>query len=168
MKKLVRENMSNHLISIGINERVETAFKRMREHSVRHLPVISEVGEIVGMLSDRDVQRAMISTIEHEPRGRGVSETIIFDPETRVRDYMTWPVEAVDQHTGIRLVAERMVQEKISSFLVSHGEKIVGIVTTEDLLRVLMDLLSDSKPESQWTLNNILESSFSQLKSTLV
>jgi CBS domain-containing protein len=168
MKRLVRENMSNQIISIGINERMETAFKRMREHSVRHLPVISEVGEVVGMLSDRDVQRAMVSTIEQEPRGRGVSETIIFDPETHVKDYMNWPVEAVDQHTQIRLIAERMVQEKISSFLVSHGEKVVGIVTTEDLLRVLIDLLNDPKRESQWTLKNIIESSFNQLKNTLV
>jgi predicted transcriptional regulator len=110
----------------------------------------------------------MVSTIEHGPRGRSVSETVIFDPETRVKEYMNWPVEAVDQHTKVQLVAERMVQEKISSFLVSHGDRIVGIVTTEDLLKVLIDLLGNSKGGSQWTLTNILEDSFSQLKNTLI
>ena len=119
------------------------------------------------MLSDRDVQRAMVSTIEHEPRGRGTSETIVFDPETRVKDYMSWPVEAVDQNTGIKLIAERMIAEKISSFLVSKNEKIIGIVTTEDLLRVLIELLAEPQAGAEWTLNHLMENTFSKLKTAL-
>lgn len=168
MKNLVRENMSSHIITIGWNERIETAFKRMQQNNVRHLPVLTESGEIIGMLSDRDVQRAMVSSIENELMERGISETIVFDPETRVRDYMGWPVKTVDQHTELSLVAERMIHEKISSFLVSHGDNIVGIVTTEDLLKTLIHLLAPLKGKSQWTLKHILEKTFSQLESTLV
>ena len=168
MKTIVRENMSDHLITIGWNERMDVAFQRMQESRVRHLPVLSEAGEVVGMLSDRDVQRAMISTIEHEPLSKGVSETLVFDSKTRVRDYMSWPAQVINQNTDLRLVAERMIHEKISSFLVSHGTRITGIVTAEDLLKVLVTLLADPKNENQWTLSHILDEALGRLNNTLV
>ena len=159
MKKLLRENMSSQLITIGWNERMDTAYKRMQEKSVRHLPVLNELGEVIGMLSDRDVQRAMVSTVKHEHMSQGACETIEFDPQTHVRDYMSWPIIAVDYHTELRIVTERMIQEKVSSFLVIQGDRTVGIVTAEDLLRVLLDLLADSKAVSNWTLSHVLRKS---------
>jgi acetoin utilization protein AcuB len=167
-KKLVKENMSSHLITIGWNEKMESAYKRMQSKRVRHLPVINDAGEVVGMLSDRDVQRSMISEIER-PSGRIVSdETIEFDVDSKVRDYMSWPAKEVDQHTELRFVAEQMVVEKVSSLLVCNGNKTVGIVTAEDLIKVLIELLSDPKTPIRWTLEHILDGTFNQLKSTLV
>lgn len=46
MKKLMRKNRSNYLITIGISEK-----------SVRHLPVTSQIGDVICMLSDRDLPR---------------------------------------------------------------------------------------------------------------
>src|SRR5688572_30168665 len=107
-QKLVRENMSSHLVTIGWNEKMENAYKRMQSLRVRHLPVLNDQGEVIGMLSDRDIQRSMISQIER-PSGRIVSdETIQFDENCLVRDYMSWPVKSVEQNTELRRVAERM------------------------------------------------------------
>lgn len=158
MKKLIRENMSIDLITIGWNERMETAHARMVDNRVRHLPVLTESGEVIGMLSDRDVQRAMVSTIERGSANQIMSEEIEFDPESRVRDYMNWPIESVDFNTDIRLVAEKMIHEKISSLLVCQAEKIVGIATVEDLLKVLIDLLGEPGPAPRRTLSNLLDS----------
>ncbi len=168
MTKIAPENISTDLITIGVNERIETAYKRMQEKSVRHLPVLTETGEVIGIISDRDVQRAMVSTIEHEVLSKGATETIVFDPETHVKDYMSWPVETAEQNTDIRRIAERMVKEKISSFLVSKGNKIIGIVTTEDLLKILIELLNHPQARSPWTLGHIIENTFSHLNNILV
>ena len=167
MKKLIRENMSSNLITIGWNERMETAHSRMTVNRVRHLPLLTEAGEVIGMLSDRDVQRAMVSTVERGSLSQNVSEVIEFDPESHVRDYMSWPIESVDLNTELRVVARRMIQEKISSLLVFQGEKIVGIATVEDLLKVLVELLSDPETGPQWTLSGLLKSGYSQ-NSTLI
>ena len=154
--KLLKENMSKHLITIDWNESMERAYDVLKANEVRHLPVYSNSGEIIGILSDRDVQRAMISQIE-SVEGHGMrDETIDFDPNTRVRDYMSWPPKSVEFNTDLKVVTEKMIAEKISSLLVTKGEKIIGIVTTEDLLKALADLLGESKTPLQWTLERLM------------
>lgn len=149
MSKKAQESMSTDLMMIGWQERIETAYRRMTTARIRHLPVHDESGEIVGMISDRDVQRAMISQID------GVEETIEFDPDARVTDYMSWPVKRVEQDTDLCRVAERMIEEKVSSMLICQGKRPVGIVTAEDLLKVLVELLADSKTPARWNLSEL-------------
>lgn len=166
-RKLVRENMSTHLITIGWDEKMETAYRRMQSSHIRHLPVTNHLGEIVGMLSDRDVQRSMVSQVEH-PSGRYASdETLSFDEDSRVRDYMSWPAKSVEQNMDLRAVAERMVVEKVSSLLVCDGNRTVGIVTVEDMLQVLIDLLSSAPPSNRWTLNEVLPNTLRDLSTTV-
>ena len=154
--KLAKESMSSSLITINWGEQMKTAYNRMQKHRLRHLPVLNDTGEVVGMLSDRDVQRAMISEIRHEAGIYASSESIEFDPESRVKEYMGWPVLSVDKNTDVRIVAERMLQEKVSSFLVQSAGKTVGIITTDDMLKVLIDLLQDSKTPARWTLQSLI------------
>jgi acetoin utilization protein AcuB len=133
----VQMNMTSKIITINLNETLEVAYQRMQKKKLRHLPVCDDTGEIIGMLSDRDIQRGMISQIVDK------SEEIRFDPESRVKDYMAWPVLSVDQFCDLRLVAERMLTEKVSAFLVKGSKHFVGIITTDDMLKVLIDLLKD-------------------------
>lgn len=154
--KLLKENMSKHLITIAWDESIERAYRLLKANEVRHLPVHSNSGEIIGILSDRDVQRAMISRIEPVAGRVTGDETIDFDPNSRVSDYMSWPPKSVDQNADLKLVAEKMIIGKISALLVVNGEKIVGIVTTEDMLKVLLELLSDSSNPLRWTLERLM------------
>lgn len=166
MKPQVSETMSTDLITIGWTERMSTAFQRMRNEGIRHLPVHDDLGEIVGMLSDRDVQRAMVSTIE---RGWASStETAEFSPDARVRDYMSWPAIVVDVSGELRSVAERMVGEKVSSLLVREKGRIIGIITAEDLLKVLISILSDPGASSRWSLGDLVDRSSSRLERSLI
>lgn len=162
MKKTVNETMSTQIITIGWNERMETAWRRMQERRIRHLPVVNENGEAVGMLSDRDVQRAMISQLDPEVTQVISDETIEFDQNAHVRDYMSWPARTVEAGSDLRLVTERMISEKVSAFLVTHEGRVTGIVTSEDLLQVLSDLLADPKtPATRWpNLASLLETPF--------
>jgi CBS domain-containing protein len=59
---------------------------------------------------------------------------------------MTWPALTVDEELPIFQVAEGMVDEKVSSFLVTRGKQVVGIVTSEDLIKLLAKL---TKPDSK-------------------
>lgn len=164
VRQIVKRCMSTHLITIGWNETMESAYKRMHLKKVRHLPVSNDLGEIIGMLSDRDVQRAMISEIKR-PHGQLIAdESIAFDEEKRVRDYMSWPAKTIDQLADLRLAAERMIQEKVSSFLVvrqlKSSAKAVGILTAEDMLKVLIELLTEPKtPVPGWSLEDLFKSS---------
>ena len=155
--------MSKDLIAIGWTENIATAYRRMSEHKIRHLPIHNEFGQVVGVLSDRDVNRAMIM----DP----ASESIEFDADVLVRDFMSWPVKYVEQDSDLSFVVKRMIVEKVSSLIVRKGMTAVGIITTEDLLKVLSNLLANPMTPAEWTLNSFIsgiDSASQRLASTVI
>jgi acetoin utilization protein AcuB len=128
------ENMTKDLITIRWNRSMGEAAELMEKNRIRHLPVVDESGVVVGILSDRDVARSM------DPARPECLE------EKSVSDGMTWPALTVDEELPIYQVAEGMVDEKVSAFLVTRGKQIVGIVTSEDLIKLLAKL---TKPDSR-------------------
>jgi CBS domain-containing protein len=107
----------------------------MEERRLRHLPVLGHSGSLVGIISDRDILRAM------DPH----SSTL--PPGAEVKDFMNWPVLAAERTTPLVKVIDRLINERISALVITQGQSVVGIITTEDLLRVLRDtLLRETNP----------------------
>lgn len=133
MKNLnASENMTKKLITVSWHEPIEKASRLMEMHRIRHLPVLDSQAKVVGILSDRDVLRAT------NPSRLGFSPTAV------IGDFMSWPVVTVSASTPVRQIAEGMIDEKLSAFLVTKGkDEVVGIVTTEDLLRLLIKLMKE-------------------------
>ena len=129
-----KNTMTRTLKTISWKESMEEAASLMDDYRIRHLPVTDESNKIIGILSDRDVNRAM------NPKRPG------FAPGTLVKDFMSWPVSSVEETRSLRDVAEGMVNDKISAVLVTGvNNKVVGIITSEDLLRYLMQVMKDEK-----------------------
>lgn len=118
---------TRNLIVTGWKEPLELAYRDMKESRLRHLPVVDDAGFIIGIISDRDFQRAM------------QTDSMSFDADDEVRDYMSWPVRAIDESATVADAARVIIDEKISALLVirPNGD-VVGIVTTEDLLRAFI------------------------------
>ena len=77
--------MTRSLLTVRWNLSLEDAWKMMKERSIRHLPVLDAEGGLIGILSDRDVKRAM------DP----VHST--FMQGAIVGDFMSWPILSVEQ-----------------------------------------------------------------------
>jgi CBS domain-containing membrane protein len=131
--------MSKNLIVINEGESLLEAQRLMKENNLRHLPVTTSDGCIVGLLSDRDLQRASRSEIVESGVRRW--EVVDFDPNHTVNDFMSWPVKTVDVRTSISVVAEMLLKEKVSSYLVTEDGVVAGIITTDDLLKYLVKIL---------------------------
>ena len=58
-EKTTEEIMSKRLVTIPMDRSMSQAQELMRQKSFRHLPVTDDSGTIIGILSDRDLQRAM-------------------------------------------------------------------------------------------------------------
>jgi len=114
--------------TIRRNASLHEAAAIMREHQIRHLPVL-DGGRLIGLLSIRDI---------HLVEGmRGV------DPkQTTVEDAMTSDVYAVQESVDLDKVVEQMADRRLGSAVVvdRHGE-VRGIFTTVDALQVLCDTL---------------------------
>lgn len=160
MKLMVKEGMSTDVITVENSESLLNAYQLMQRRRIRHLPVVNADGVVVGILSDRDINRAMHSQID-KSNAFVKSEEVVFDPKARVEDYMSWPVKAFDKDRSLKEVAKEMIHEKISAVLVTDRENdIAGIITTEDLLRVLIELLEGPEPARAWNLDNLLQMPF--------
>ena len=135
MKNNVKNYTSKDLITALWSETLVSAYQKMGKAHIRHLPVINDDGNIIGIISDRDFQRAMwVQSDDRIPKAR-------FDVAATVQSYMTTPVESIKSEARLSDVARRMVIEKISAFLVVDNDNVVGIITHEDLLRALVNLL---------------------------
>ncbi len=123
----VRHFMTAAPHTIGTDQTLTTAHALMRDHKIRHLPVLSD-GKLVGVVTARDLQM-----IEGLP---GV------DPdEVTVEDAMSSDPYAVAPDTSLEWVAAEMAVHKYGSAVVIDRGQVVGVFTTVDALRALGELL---------------------------
>lgn len=152
---VAKQTMTKSLVTVKWNFPMDKALQAMEEKRIRHLPVVDESGKVVGVLSRRDVERAM------NPTRPG------FAVDAIVGDFMSWPAITVKESTLIKDVAEGMVDEKVSCFLVENKEgNLVGIITTEDLLKLLTSMLSENTSTvKQFTYSPFLAEAIHEMES---
>lgn len=132
---LIKEILVPGLKTISPEASMAEAERRMKSEGIRHLPVL-DGKRIVGILSNRDIQRAQTLIVtEHK------SETVI-QGFKKVADYMSSPVQVMQTTDSVEYCAKEMVRLKISSMVIEENHQAVGIITTDDLLVLLVDKLS--------------------------
>lgn len=141
---IARKIMTEKLFTIQEDESLMTAWRLMRDRRIRHLPVTSATsGVIIGILTDRDLQRAIHTEFDQAGAVRFTVEK--FAVGETVSDYMSNPPRYVSVETPIVTVATQMLEQKISCLLVTENDEVVGIVTTDDLLWELIRMLDATK-----------------------
>jgi acetoin utilization protein AcuB len=108
----------------------------MKRRHIRHLPAIDGQGDIVGVLSERDLLRAMRT--DRTDFFLAATPAPEFEPNACVRDWMSWPIETIDSTASVADAARAMVARRISCLLITRDERFVGILTTTDLLKALI------------------------------
>jgi acetoin utilization protein AcuB len=109
--------------TVGRDQPLRTAHAMMREHGVRHLPVL-EHGQIVGVLTQRDLY--FLETIS------GVDIT-----KDKVEDAMTPDSYTVSPDAQLAEVAATMAEHRYGCAVVVERDRVVGIFTATDALRLL-------------------------------
>lgn len=123
----IRKYMTPTPVTIAAEQTLAFAAARMREHNIRHLPVL-DGGKLIGMISDRDVKLAEAFKdidMKREPVDSLMSQEV----------YTVRPDAPLDE------VARHMAEHKFGSAVITDGEHVVGVFTTVDACRALADLL---------------------------
>jgi CBS domain-containing membrane protein len=139
MKGTLKQTMSAHPMTVRYKDDLSSAYIRMRREGYRHMPVIDEQGDLIGLISDRDFQRAMWPMGSAD--AHGLPQQPDFRKGAKVCEYMSWPVKTLPEETKISAAVCMMIDEKVSSVVVTRGDQIAGIITSEDLLKILATLL---------------------------
>lgn len=92
-------------------------------------PVVDALGNLVGMLTERDYLNAVLSATYHHDTGGSVG------------DYMTRDVQAVDAEESLMDVATRFVEHRYRSYPVVEKNRLVGMVSRHDVLRAMFGLV---------------------------
>jgi acetoin utilization protein AcuB len=117
----VQEVMTKGVRTVPQSMPARDAWNLMKTHSIHHLVVI-EGAEIVGLISDRDIG--------------GRAGALARNGRT-VEDLMTSTVVMIDHEASIRKAANVMRGRTIGCLPVTKKGRLVGIVTTADLLGLL-------------------------------
>ncbi len=122
----IQKYMTTSVHTIGSEQTIAHAAKMMRDHRIRHLPVL-QGGQLVGILSQRDVH--LIETL------KDVDPNVV-----TVEEAMTQQTYTTSPDTLVSEVAAEMAEHKYGAAVVLQNGKVVGVFTTVDACRVLSEL----------------------------
>ncbi len=133
----VRDVMSAEAATLTVGDHLDLASDIMNLGRIRHMPVMA--GErLVGIISQRDLFRAAISSVL-VLRPAAEREWLA---KIRVEEVMTKPVLTAMADWGIGRAVQIMADRRIGCLPVLDGDKLVGLLSESDCLRLLGRMLA--------------------------
>lgn len=129
----VAQIMTKVLIAVPTNKKISEVNELFKEYNIRHIPV-TEGTKLVGVISKNDVSKL----------GYGVGEidqnalNTMYDTY-ELKDVMVKEPVTVSSETNIKDVAEILSEQSFHSLPVVDNNEVVGIVTTTDLVKYLLE-----------------------------
>ena len=134
---LVHERMSKQPITITEDTPINEAIKLMRDEKVRRLPVLNDEGELVGIVSEKD----LLYVSPSPATSLSIYELQYLISKITVGQIMTTDVITVSEYTPLEEAARIMADNKIGGLPVMRNGKLVGIITESDLFRTFLEML---------------------------
>ena len=122
------------VITIGPNETVAAAVQKLVEHDRGSIPVCNEKGELVGIITERDIVRKCFVR----------SDALA---SIKIEDVMTKEVAIGTPEDDLGYAISVMKQKRIRHLPIVDSQKVVGMVSMRDLLDVQ---LSETKAEIRY------------------
>ncbi|MCL7944346.1 CBS domain-containing protein [Marinobacter sp. ATCH36] len=152
MTVLAYEIMTPSIKAVPQSWTMDRLARFLTDNEITGSPVTDESGEIVGIATLKDITEFRWNanrsetdarmTPEEEQEARRLRMAIFEEMgkvPVEVRDIMTPIVLSVDEQTPVRDIADMMMREHLHRIFITKNEKITGIVTTYDMLKLISD-----------------------------
>ncbi len=138
---LVETWMSKPVITVEANDPMQKATELLKDHHIRILPVMAD-GKLVGIITDRDLKRASAS----DANSLEIHELVYLLSKIKVKEIMTKEPIAIPPYYTLEETARVLLENKISGApVVSDKGKVIGIITRDDMLKVLVNMTGVDK-----------------------
>jgi CBS domain-containing protein len=118
---IVRDIMVKNIKTVKPDDTVHTAVQKMNKFDIGSVIVVSS-GRPVGIITETNIMRRIV-----EPR---------MDPATVwTKDIMSSPLTTIDENAAVEEAAKMMVEKKINRIPVIKGHKLVGLVSSSDIVK---------------------------------
>lgn len=124
--------MAEKLVTFTPGTDLFEAINQLLEHRITGAPVICENGELVGLLSEADCLKAILTLTYHEEEMGG-----------KVGDYMSPEVYTINYDADIIAVAEEFIKNGRRRLPVVKDGKLVGQISRRDVLRAVEQFAQD-------------------------
>ena len=127
--------MPRHLVTFRSATDLFTAINRLLEHRISGAPVVDSQGHLIGLLSEGDCLRGILSGAYYEAIGGTVST------------YMTTAVETVSPEADIIELSERFLRGRRRRMPVIENGRLVGQISRHDVLRAVKEFAQHEQGE---------------------
>ncbi|GBQ30206.1 CBS domain-containing protein [Gluconacetobacter azotocaptans] len=168
----VKDVMTSPAICVEPTQSVADAIRLMVAHKISGLPVITEKGHLVGILTEGDLmRRSELETAGHSwfgdlfrSSGRQ-AEDYVHSHGRKVADIMSERLVSVGPETPLRDAVATLMLQHIRRLPVVKNGQVVGMLSRADVLRALLPLMSGASAVSddQSIRQSILEEYQSEL-----
>ncbi|CAM3841101.1 MULTISPECIES: CBS domain-containing protein [Flavobacterium] len=127
--------MTKNVIKLNSTDDLTKAEKLFKSNNIRHIPVVKG-NKIIGMLSYTDLLRiSFADAIDDEEE---IVDVTVYNMFT-IEQVMAKKLVSVSPETTIKAAAEILATKEFHALPVTEGDLLVGILTTTDLIRYLID-----------------------------
>lgn len=127
-KMIVKEVMNRNVKTVRPEDTVKFAAQVMNEYHIGALVAVSGTGEVVGIVTERDILINVVAT--------GKS-----GDEVKISEIMTPNIVTITPDKTLEEAADIMTENKIKKLPVVHEGRLVGIITASDLIAYEKDLI---------------------------
>lgn len=138
----VRDVMTRDVSVIVESESLRAALRKLLRRRVSGLPVVNAAGEVVGVLSERDLLRWQRERLVALARGAGdeAAGGVAALETTTVGEVMSKPAVVLEDTAPLTTALDVLVDQHIGRLPVTHQGRLIGIVTRSDVLRAMAAL----------------------------
>lgn len=134
----VREIMSTEVICLDVDKHVDAVYELMQQHHLSHIPIRKD-NQLVGLMSERHVRDAMPSVLAlSDPHARLRSLAAVRIPQVWIENPAT-----VSPETSVVDAIAIMRKYKAGSLPVVENDKVIGMLTSGDLISLLERVLTE-------------------------
>lgn len=134
----VSQRMTRNPVTVTPETTHREALNLLKEHNIRRLPVVSDSGALVGIVTELD----LLSNAPSQATSLSVYEIYTLLDKLKVKQMMATPVYAVAENCGISAAARFMIDHKYGSLpVVDANGKLTGIITETDIFKIFVEAL---------------------------
>ena len=133
----VKNWMTTDVVSVGPETSLLKVGKLMKDHHIRRIPVVDEQGQVIGIISDRDVRDASPS----KATTLDMYEMHYLLAELKAKNIMTAKPITVKPTDTVEQAALIMLDNKVGGLpVVDDAGKLVGIISDHDVFKAMVDI----------------------------
>ncbi len=144
----VKDRMSHPVITVTPDTPIMEAREIMRRERIRRLPVVDKHGNLVGIVTEKDILNASPSSATT----LSIWELNYLLSKVTVGEIMTREVITATEDMPLEDAARLIADHKVGALPVVRGKKVVGIITESDLFRVFLELMGARMPGVRLTV----------------